>query len=182
MNYVRLSKEISYALRHNPIQYDLTLDSLGYVQIEELLFALNKSSHYPKGITLEDLQRVIEISDKKRLEIKEDKIRALYGHSFSTKIEKVSALPPEILYHGTSHSALERILKEGLKPMKRQYVHLSVDQETAIQVGKRRDESPVLLCVDTKSALKFGIKFYLGNDKVWLSEPIPASFLSILNS
>ncbi|MDE6661659.1 MAG: RNA 2'-phosphotransferase [Anaeroplasmataceae bacterium] len=182
MNYLRLSKEVSYALRHNPKQYNLTLDSLGYVQIEELLFALNKSTHYPKEITLEDLNKVIEISDKKRLEITEDKIRALYGHSFITKIEKVSALPPEILYHGTSHSTIDKILKEGLKPMNRQYVHLSVDQETAIQVGKRRDEAPVILSIDTKSAIQSGIKFYLGNDKVWLSDPIPIQYIRVLNS
>ena len=181
MNYLRLSKEISYALRHNPKQYNLSLDSLGYVQVKELLLALNNSKHYFKEITLEDLQKVIEISDKKRLEIKEDKIRALYGHSFITKIEKVLALPPEILYHGTSHSTLDKILKEGLKPMNRQYVHLSVDQETAIQVGKRRDEKPVLLSIDTKRAIESGIKFYLGNDKVWLSDPIPAVFLTVLN-
>ncbi|MBD5390577.1 RNA 2'-phosphotransferase [bacterium] len=181
MNYLRLSKEISYALRHNPTQYDLTIDFLGYVQIEELLSALNKRTYYTKEITLEDLQKVIEISDKKRLEIKEDKVRALYGHSILTRIEKKPALPPEILFHGTSHFAIDRILKEGLNPMNRQYVHLSVDQETAIQVGKRRDVVPIVLSIDTKRAIKGGINFYLGNDKVWLADPIPACFLSVLN-
>ncbi|MDE6407806.1 MAG: RNA 2'-phosphotransferase, partial [Anaeroplasmataceae bacterium] len=144
MNYLKLSKEISYILRHNPSQYSLELDDLGYVEIEKLLNALNATRHYPKEITLEDLFKVIELSDKKRLEISSNTIRALYGHSIKEQIIKSPATPPLVLYHGTSHNALEKIIVEGLKPMQRQYVHLSIDIETAIQVGKRRDASPIL--------------------------------------
>jgi putative RNA 2'-phosphotransferase len=36
--------------------------------------------------------------------------------------------PPAILYHGTSPSAAKNIMSEGLRPMNRQYVHLSTDK------------------------------------------------------
>ena len=49
----------------------------------------------------EDILHVMEISDKKRLEIVDDKIRALYGHSIPMHIKKLEAESPAILYHGT---------------------------------------------------------------------------------
>lgn len=172
MNYVKLSKEISYALRHNPKAYNLALDEEGFVSVEQLINALNEKSKYKEAITIDDLIHVMEISDKQRLEINEDKIRALYGHTIETPIRKTAAIPPSILYHGTSHEALEKILKEGLKGMKRQYVHLSIDEETAINVGKRRDNEPIILKIDTAKARTLGTSFYMGNDKVWLSSQI----------
>jgi putative RNA 2'-phosphotransferase len=87
---------------------------------------------------------MIARSDKVRFEIKDDKIRALYGHSYSysssipfTKIQKIASKPPDILYHGTSPSAVKNIMSEGLRLMNRHYVHLSTDKNTALQVGKR---------------------------------------------
>ena len=42
--------------------------------------------------------------------------------------------------------------------MQRQYVHLSIDVETATRVGKRRDPEPVILKIDTEAAQKAGIQ------------------------
>ncbi len=63
-------------------------------------------------------------------------------------------------------------------PQNRQYVHLSVDTETALQVGKRRDDKPILLSVQAFKAWTEGVKFYLGNDKVWLADTIPSEYIS----
>lgn len=63
--------------------------------------------------------------------------------------------------------------------MSRQYVHLSVDVDTATRVGKRRDPNPVVLKVDTASAQKKGVAFYVGNEKVWLCREVPREFLQI---
>jgi putative RNA 2'-phosphotransferase len=79
MNLVELSKEISYALRHAPWEYELELDELGFVPIAQLLHALNESGAYEREITQGDLEEIIATSEKKRHEIVDDKIRALYG-------------------------------------------------------------------------------------------------------
>lgn len=169
MDYLKLSKEISYALRHAPWEYELEMNEEGFVPLEQLLDALE--------ITKEDVLKVMEISEKKRLEIAGDKIRALYGHSIPMHIKKIEAAPPDVLYHGTARRFIDSIKKSELLPMSRQYVHLSVDEETAIAVGKRRDNNPVLLKVDTALAIIDGIKFYIGNDKVWLCDRVPAQFI-----
>ena len=115
-------------------------------------------------------------SDKVRFEIKDDKIRALYGHSSSSipfnKIQKIASKPPDILYHGTSPSATKNIMSEGLRPMNRQYVHLSADKNTALQVGKRKtilkkegEQQPVIIAIYAIEAYNTGVyHFYQASD------------------
>ena len=42
INYEELSKEVSYALRHAPWEYELEMDEEGWVSVEQLVDALNK--------------------------------------------------------------------------------------------------------------------------------------------
>ncbi|WP_396136430.1 RNA 2'-phosphotransferase [Clostridium sp. SHJSY1] len=173
---MKLGKEISYALRHAPWEYELELDEGGWVSVEQLLTALKENSKW-ESITKEDLEYIIKNSDKKRYELVDEKIRALYGHSVPMKILKESQEPPDVLFHGTARRFMESIKNLGLQPKGRQYVHLSADIETAFQVGKRHDNKPVLLMIDAKKAWKDGIKFYLGNDKVWLADYVPSKYI-----
>ena len=179
MNLVELSKEVSYALRHAPWEYELELDEEGFVPVDQLLHALNESGTRERPVVRADLAEIIATSEKKRHEIVGDRIRALYGHTTPQMIRKEKGTPPDVLYHGTPRRALEAILREGLQPMRRQYVHLSVDVDTAARVGRRRDENPAILKVDCRAAEKAGIVFYVGNDKVWLCDAVPPEFLSI---
>ena len=181
MDYLKLSKEVSYALRHAPWEYELELDEEGFVPIEQLLSSLNETGHYERPLTADDLREMIKAGEKVRHEIVGDKIRALYGHSVPMHIQKQEATPPDFLYHGTTHKALSKILESGLKPMSRQYVHLSVDVEIATTVGKRRDDEPVILIVDAKKAHEDGVKFYIGNDKVWLADQVGPQYLKIVD-
>ena len=48
MDYIKLSKEISYALRHAPWEYELEIDDDGYVDINQLLASLNELNIYDK--------------------------------------------------------------------------------------------------------------------------------------
>lgn len=179
MNLVELSKEISYVLRHAPWEYELELDEQGFVPIAQLLHALNESGTYEREVTQADLEQIIANSEKKRHEIVGDKIRALYGHTVPQIIKKEPGIPPAVLYHGTTHRVLPQILQDGLKPMRRQYVHLSIDVETATRVGKRRDPEPVILKIDTEAAQKAGIQFFIGNDKVWLCNRVPKECITV---
>ena len=148
MDYLNLSKEVSYALRHAPWEYELELDSEGWVSVEQLI------SSFRNG-----------------------KIRAFYGHSIPMKISKEIGYPPKYLYHGTSINYLDDIKLNGLKPMSRQYVHFSEDVETATLVGNRKKGETILLKIDTELAQSKGIKFYIGNEKVWLSDYISPEFI-----
>ena len=69
MKYEELSKEVSYALRHAPWEYELEMDEEGWVGIEQLLNALNTEGKFG-NITKNDLVVMIDKSEKKRHEIK----------------------------------------------------------------------------------------------------------------
>ena len=45
-------------------------------------------------------------------------------------------------------------MNHGLLKMKRQYVHLSIDLDTAIETGKRKDRNPIIIKVDSKDSLR----------------------------
>lgn len=175
----KLSKEIAYALRHAPWEYELEMDEEGWVPIEQLLDALHRENAW-KNVTKEDIERMISESEKKRYEIVEDRIRAFYGHSITMKIAKVKSEPPKILYHGTARRFLQSIMENGLTPQSRQYVHLSQDVETAKNVGGRHDDKPVILAIDAIKAWDEGIAFYLGNEKVWLADIIPSRYINVI--
>ena len=179
-NFTELSKEISYALRHAPWEYELEMDENGFVPLLQLISSINESGHYNRGIFDSDIEYIIETSEKKRFEIVDGKIRALYGHSIPMFIKKDEGIPPDVLYHGTTDRAYPEIEKNGLLPMARQYVHMSVDTKMANQVAKRRYGGTVILKIDAKAAVADGIKFYVGNDMVWLANAIPPKYISIL--
>jgi len=115
---------------------------------------------------------VVERDEKKRYELNNNKIRAVYGHSIKNKIDKVKCIPPEILYHGTTEKAYKNIAVEGLKPMQRQYVHYSKDIETAFNVARRRTNEPILLEIEAKKASEAGA--YYDNVIAW--QPLPEKY------
>lgn len=181
MAYEELSKEVSYALRHAPWEYELEIDDEGWVSLEQLRDAFLATPKWSK-LEVNDFIDMVNMAEKKRHEIYGNKIRALYGHSNSIhKIAKEERVPPNLLYHGTAKRFLEKIKIEGLLPQSRQYVHLSVDMETAMLVGKRRDHDPSILKIKAKEAYDQGVKFYYGNDNVWLVDSIDAKYIENIN-
>ncbi len=179
-SYANLSRCMSHALRHEPWIYELELDDEGWASVEVLLESLRTQRQDWNELEVSDFERVIERSSKKRHEIRGNLIRALYGHSTPQKLRKTPATPPKILYHGTAPEMVTKILAEGLQPMERQYVHLSVDKGTAIEVGRRKSVSPVILVIDTKKSDECGTVFYEGNEKVWLADEIPPALINVL--
>lgn len=174
-----LSREVSYALRHAPWEYELEMDEEGRVSTEQLLDALHKDEKW-KDVTENDLMEMIEKSEKKRHEISNGKIKAHYGHSIPMRIIKEEKMPPKVLYHGTARRFLDSIRENGLLPRSRQYVHLSQDIETAHSVGMRHDKKPCILKIDAEQAWKDGIKFYYGNEKVWLADELPGKYIVVI--
>lgn len=169
MGDVRLSKTVSHALRHEPWRYELELDEAGWTPVADLLAAL--------GVSRERLENVVLHNEKQRFELAGDRIRARYGHSVPGRIVKEPGTPPTTLFHGTTTVTAAQILADGLRPMRRQYVHLSVTREMAVSVGSRKGEHVRVLTVDTPAALAAGVQFLRGNELVWLTEHVPAEFI-----
>lgn len=169
---VSRSKHLSKILRHDPGSVGLSLDGAGWVQVSKLLTAV--------GWTKDDLDKIVADNNKKRFEYDETgtQIRASQGHSVDVDLGYKPQTPPEYLFHGTPRSAVEAILREGLRPMTRIHVHLSHDTATALVVAKRRPGESVILKVAAGTMAAAGHPFYLSTNGVWLAETVPPQYIS----
>lgn len=171
----RLSKTLSYYLRHRPDELGLTLGPGGYVSVDDLLRALGG-----RGIACDraQLDEVVRTSDKQRFGFDETGalIRANQGHSTAVDLQLPEAEPPPVLYHGTVAAALPEIRAGGLRPMARHHVHLSADLPTAKKVGQRRG-APLILTIDAAAMRADGHKFYRSENGVWLADEVPPRYL-----
>lgn len=171
----KTSKRLSYILRHNPDSVGLKPDEFGWLDLEELVAAMQ----VPKGT----VQLIVATDDKNRFEILDGKIRARQGHSYEVNLglKPLTIVDlPETLYHGTAVKNVEKITSEGLKPMGRNYVHLSGDYDTAVKVGSRHGD-PIVFSVDVAKLLK-STNVYLTTNGVYLAKRVPVNVLRTVKS
>ena len=157
----------------------MTLDRNGWADVDTLIHAVNRNGQYFVDRTI--LEEIVASDDKQRYAFNSDKklIRASQGHSIDVDLELTPMEPPEFLYHGTAYKSVAQIQREGLKPQKRQYVHLSVDGKTAINVGSRHGQ-PVVFTVFARQMYESGQLFYLSENNVWLTTHVDPQFLQVL--
>ncbi len=161
MDLKKLSVEMCYILRHNPTGYNI--NDFGFIDINEILEKLN--------IDLETLMTIVNKDNKNRYEFKNNMIRCRQGHSIDVILELEPQIPPEFLLHGTTQYSFNKILESKfIKKMTRNYVHLTDNLETAMQVAERRKNNPVVLVINTKIIKNI---FYLSTNNVWLTDDIP---------
>jgi len=120
----------------------------------------------------------VKTNNKQRYEYNEDEtlIRARQGHSINVDVNLSESTPPDILYHGTATRFLDSILEKGIVKGNRLHVHLSKDEETATTIGARHGK-PYVLKIDAKKMYEDGIKFYLSNNNVWLTDFVDVKYI-----
>ena len=171
----KLSKKMSYLLRHNP--EDLTIDSEGWVPFQQFVQKLSTNE--------EIVREVVRLCPKQRFAVRSDNgteyIRANQGHTAENiEVTFKEATPEHSLYHGTTSERLEKIeASGGLKPMSRHHGHLSADQTTAGNVaGRWKGETPIMLKIDAPRMVRNGMKFYLSENGVWLTNSVPMEYIN----
>ena len=174
MNNQEVSKFIALVLRHNPEAIGITLDEHGWAKVDELLAGIGKK--YP--LSLEQLEEIVAEDNKQRYSFNEDHtlIRANQGHSVRVDVELPKTIPPDVLYHGTGEKYVSSIIKDGLIPKSRLYIHLSADIQTAETVGKRHGK-PVVFVIDAKKMNEDGYDFFRSVNGVWLTKTVPVRYL-----
>jgi putative RNA 2'-phosphotransferase len=168
----KISKKLSYILRHAPDSIGLVLDENGWASVHDLM------TKFGEPLSIEDLEEVVETNDKKRFAFNDNftKIRASQGHSIEIDLAYQPTTPPEFLFHGTAIRFLESIKKDGLLKGSRHHVHLSLDEVTARKVGSRHG-SPVILTIKSCEMYEAGYKFFVSENDVWLTDYVPNRFI-----
>lgn len=171
----KISKYISYLLRHHPEEGNITLDEEGYADTSALIAAVRKEFD---EFDMPYLEKIVAEDEKTRYSFTDDKskIRANHGHSvkgISPGLKEVA--PPDVMYHGTAERFMDSIREQGILKMSRLYVHLSADEETAEEVGRRHGK-PVIISIDTKKMHEDGLKFYNSANGLWLTDTVPVKY------
>ncbi|MFB6151947.1 MAG: RNA 2'-phosphotransferase [Haloarculaceae archaeon] len=190
----RLSKFVSGALRHFPGDAGLDLDGAGWTAFDDLAAAVERKYDWADR---EALAAVVATDPKGRFERTgggnaaggtgpsrtdtagpgDDRVRAAYGHSVDVDLEAGDGPVPDTLYHGTAPANRAAILREGLRPMDRQRVHLSGTVEAAREVGRRHADDPVVFAVDAAAMLADGRDVTKRGPTVYTTDRVPPEYL-----
>lgn len=174
MSLDSISKYMSLILRHKPETIGITLDQHGWADVEELIKGIQKTRYLDRQM----LEEIVRTDTKQRYSFNADqtKIRANQGHSIPVDVELEEQMPPDWLWHGTGEKYTSSIEKQGLLAKTRLYVHLSVDLQTALAVGKRHGK-PVIYRINSKKMKEDGYLFYCSVNGVWLTKQVPLNYL-----
>lgn len=172
------SKLLAFILRHKPESIGLQLEPEGWARISSLVERALATGH---RLDTNVVVQAVHAGSKRRYEISEDGlfIRAIQGHSSPQVQRQLQAIsPPPWLFHGTATRFLASIQAHGLVPAGRHHVHLSSDQTTAMEVGRRHGD-PVVLQIAAQRLHAEGHIFHRVENGVWLTLSVPPGYLSL---
>jgi len=171
----RLSRKLSWLLRHGAGQVGLAMDTAGWVEIGDVLAAL--------GITRAQLLDAVRANDKGRLQLDGGRVRACQGHSLERMPVRRAALEGSwevatgtgSLWHGTLLGAVEGIAADGVRPIGRSHVHLAAAPDS--RVGKRAHVD-LLLEIAPARLTERGISVFRAPNGVLLARHVPAACIT----
>ncbi|XP_019642437.1 PREDICTED: tRNA 2'-phosphotransferase 1-like [Branchiostoma belcheri] len=181
---VKLSKSLSYLLRHGAAKMGFELDPGGFLYVDEIL-------RHPqfKRYTVDDVHQVVKDNDKKRFALQEEEetgrlqIRANQGHTL--EVEELELTPitdpakaPTVV-HGTYLNCWDKIRIQGLSRMKRNHIHFAPGEpgEDGVISGMRRT-CQILVFIDIDAAMRDGLQFFRSANNVILSPGDERGFIS----
>ncbi len=172
----KVSKYLSFVLRHQPEVIGIKLSKDGWADIDELIDKITEFD-----LNRELLNIVVETNDKQRFGISPDGkyIRANQGHSVNIELGLDVAEPPLVLIHGTADKFWPLIQKQGLVKGLRHHVHLTESKAVAKSVGGRYGK-PMLLSVDAKAMASAGFEFFKTANNVWLVDKVPTQYIKVI--
>lgn len=178
-----LGRLLTRVLRHMASELRLDMRSDGYVRVRDLLrLSLQTFAQVPlKSHTVEEVREAVRRDSKQRFSLLEEDgellIRANQGHTLTT-VTSESLLKPilsadevSVCVHGTYRKNIDSILQSGLKRMARLHVHFSsgLPSDGEVISGMRRSAN-ILIYLDVSKALNDGMKLYISDNKVILTE------------
>ncbi|KAB0799055.1 hypothetical protein PPYR_06935 [Photinus pyralis] len=170
---VRVSKRLSWLLRHGALNEGLHLSTEGFIPLQQIL-----ESKGFESVSISDIERIVLNNDKQRFTLRTSEtgileIKANQGHSIDVRRLELTPLtdPKKVqnVIHGTYFQFWKCIKKEGLFRGKRMHIHFSEHLPGAKNISGIRASAEIFIYVDLAKALSQGLKFYISPNNVILS-------------
>jgi putative RNA 2'-phosphotransferase len=175
-----LGRVLTGILRHFPDRYGLTMEKNGWVPLAQIVRAISQRHPQYHWLRIQHLVAIVETDAKGRYEIRDDRVRATYGHTIEVDLDLPTENIPERLYFPVTPEEATIVLEVGLRPSDRKRVHLSKTAEDARAAGAVRTPEPVILEVDAHRAQQGGLVIMRAGKTVFLVDQVPAEYLSRL--
>jgi len=173
ISVTNLSRFLIYILAHRPDEFGLVPDQNGFFTLKELLWGLHEESGW--GYVREGHIREVLLGKDRALFVREgDRIRAVEKR-WHLDLQTPSENTPKILFVAIRRKAHFHVMEKGLSSDRP--LVLSPDRDTALRIGRHRDQKPILLEVITGPAQQEGVSFHAFG-LLFLAAEIPAKFIS----
>ena len=174
-----LGRTMAGVLRHFPQRFGLEMDPHWFVDLRDFLTAVQIRNRRFRFLKPHHVAGLIETDPKGRYQYRDGRIRATYGHSFDVDLDLPTEGIPDVLYYPTTHEECNLVLQAGVRPSDRKMVHLSATYEAALEAGRVRVKSPVILEIDASSARAGGVVIKKAGKTVYLTTEVPPNYLRV---
>lgn len=172
-----LGRIMTGILRHFPDRYQLAIDAHGWVSLPDMVRAVSRKHPAYHWLRAQHLVAIAETDAKGRYEVRDERVRATYGHTLEVELDLPTENIPDRLYFPVTPEEAGIVLEVGLRPSDRKKVHLSKTAADARAAGQVRTPSPVILEIDAEKARSTGIVIMQAGKTVFLADQIPAELL-----
>ncbi|KAL3266521.1 hypothetical protein HHI36_010690 [Cryptolaemus montrouzieri] len=163
---IRLSKFLSWLLRHGAVKDQIPIGSDGFVSVKHILNHPTLRGNFTEN----DIIKVVENDEKTRFAVRPNKesfdVRANQGHSIDLvkELELIPITRPDsfkCVVHSTFLTNWDKIKVEGLHRMKRNHIHFaqSLLDTNTVTSGLRKN-AEIFIYINLKCALEKGLKFF----------------------
>lgn len=182
---IRLSRRLSWLLRHGAKQEHLEMTPDGYVFMNDII----QHRHFKDSFTFDVMSAIVQNDPKHRFHIKQNwtndayMIRANYGHSLRVIVEekcvrKIESLNEGITkaVHATYYRNWPSIKQFGLQTMTRKHMHFALNDQLLMKGDLKtfRDDCELLIYLDIGKILQDGkMSLYLSENNIILCAGLP---------
>ena len=172
----KLAKFLAYVLGRRPDEFGLVPDADGYVKIKDLLKALAEEPGW-RHVRMNHLREVIYAGRSQPIELAAPLIRAVDRSSLP--VPQSSADFPKLLYHAIRRRAYPFVLESGRPPdAAGSRLILTADEPFALRLGRRIDQTPVVLVVHSAKVLSSGARLWRFGQRLFLLDRLPVDCFS----
>lgn len=169
-----LAKTISYIVYHSAGEYGLFWDAAGTMPWKEFYWALQEDPSL-RFVRQSHIQELNHLQIELPISLEGNLIRLHDG--FPIPDYPVAEHLPNRLFYACPRKQFGVILKHGLATLGRDFLPVTVDEELALRIGKRRDPKPVLVEILANKASAAGISFRSAGPELYLVESLGTEYL-----
>lgn len=174
----KLARFIHYILGLNPDEFGLVPDEKGYVKIKELIKVLHEEPGW-RHIRKSHINEIRLTLTDPLFHIHDSMIRAADQDRLPEKMAAGNKDLPKLLFTAIRSRAWPHVAAHGLKPSGGMpYILLFKEKTMAERIGRRTDQNPILVSVNSSLAQKKDVDFFVFGNHLFLSTDLPKTCIS----